>query len=119
MTVVDLRPQEVTWYMYQGDPQNLRVHLVDEDGSPLDVVGWAWAGNIGSRPPLPFECLPEDDGVTLYLRGADMTQLPVSVWHEFDVTGRDPEAGEGYTVIRGQVQVTARITPMLVGMVPA
>lgn len=117
-TLIDVRPPEVTWYMYEGDPQDLRIHLRMPDGSPADVRGWAWSANIGTKPPLPFECHPEDDGVTLYLRGSDMTQLGHR-WAPFDVTGRDPAAGEGRTVLRGAVNVTARVTPMLTEAVPA
>lgn len=117
-SVIDVRPLEVVWLMYEGDPQDLRIHLTLDDGSPADVIGWVWAANIGTTPPQPFECYPEDDGVTLYLRGADMTGLGRS-WLPFDVTGRDPDAGEGRTVLRGQVRVTARVTPMLSGLAPA
>jgi hypothetical protein len=113
--VVDLRPLSITWHMYQGDPQELRVHLVhQDDGTPADVAGWSWSARIATIPPTPFECFGEDDGVTLYLRGAGTYNLG-GRWWPFDVACRNPDAGEGVTVLRGQVLATARVTePLLV-----
>lgn len=115
--VIDVRPLEVTLLLYEGDPFSLVLHLVLEDGSPADVDGWAWAANIGSRPPVPFECYGEPNGVMLYLRGADMAGLAALGLLPFDVTGRNPDAGEGQSVLRGQVRVTARVTPAQIGVV--
>lgn len=113
-TVIDERPLSIEWYMYQGDPQDLRLHLTIEDGSPADVAGWSWTARIGTMPPTNFECLPEDDGVTLYLRGDETWNL-VGRWWPFDVAVRNPEAGEGVTVLCGQVLAKARVTDPLRG----
>lgn len=115
---IDQRPEEATWRVYAGDPVNLRVHVVKADGSPAPVEGWVWAAWAGTSPPTPFECYAEDDGVTLYLRGSD-SDLLVGAWWPFDVTGRDPAAGEGTTVLRGQVCASPRVTPALRGAVGA
>jgi hypothetical protein len=109
MAQIDVRPVEVTWRIYQGDPQDLRVHLLLPDGSPAEVGGWAWSAWIGTTPRTAFECYPEDDGVTLYLRGEETYGLIGRQW-PFDVTCRDPAAGEGRTVVRGTIMATPRVT---------
>lgn len=112
MTNIDVRPVEVTWRIYQGDPQDLRVHLVLPDGTPADVAGWAWSAWIATQPRTAFECYGEDDGVTLFLRGPDTYGLIGRQW-PFDVACRDPAAGEGRTVIRGTIMATPRVTDAL------
>jgi hypothetical protein len=114
----DVRPQYVRWRIYAGDPAELRLHLTMPDGSPADVDGWAWAGAVGTSPPTAFECYPEPDGLVAYLRGEDTTDLVDQYW-PFDITGRDPAAGEGRTVLRGHVNATPRVTRPLAGVAPA
>ena len=109
MTVIDVRPASCEWLTYEGTPATLRVHLELDDGSPADVDGWAWQAWVGTRPPTALECYGETDGVSLYLRGADSVGLPGRSWR-FDVVGRDPAAGEGYTVLEGQLTVRSRVT---------
>jgi hypothetical protein len=109
MTVCDVRPPSCDWRTYEGTPASLRVHLVLEDGTPADVADWAWRSWVGTGPPTSIECFPEDDGVTLYLRGEDSIGLPGRVWR-FDVHGRSPGAGEGYTVLQGELTVQSRVT---------
>jgi hypothetical protein len=116
MTTVDERPESVTWEIYEGDPQSLRVRLVLDDGSPADVAGWAWRAWAATTPPTPFECNGEDDGVTLSIRGADTYPLVGRRWR-FDVTCRNPVAGEGVTVLQGHVLATRRVTQPLGALV--
>lgn len=116
MQVIDSRPVNVTWLIMQGDPHDWRLHLVLLDGSPADVAGWSWAAWIGTNPPSPFECFPEDDGVTLYLRGANTYGLIGRYW-PFDVACRNPLAGEGRIVLRGVIMATSRITQALSSVV--
>jgi hypothetical protein len=108
MTVIDVRPASCEWRTYEGTPASLRVHLT-YDGQPADVADWSWQAWVGTGPPTALECLPEDDGVTVYLRGYDSIGLP-GQWWRFDVYGRHPGAGEGYAVLKGRLAVESRVT---------
>jgi hypothetical protein len=108
MTVIDVRPARYDWRTYEGTPASLRVHLTHE-GQPADVPDWSWQAWVGTGPPTVLECYPEDDGVTVYLRGSESVGLPGRVWR-FDVYGRHPGAGEGYAVLQGELTVQSRVT---------
>jgi hypothetical protein len=108
MSTVDVRPPSCDWLTYEGTPASLRVHL-SHDGQPADVADWSWQAWVSSRPPTILECFPEDDGVTVYLRGTDSVGLPGREWR-FDVYGRHPGAGEGYAVLQGSLTVRSRVT---------
>ena len=114
---IDLRPVSVVCRGYQGDPFDWSVALQADDGSPADVESWSWQAWIdtGDGVVIPWICTPEPDGVGLYLRGQDTLRLPVTKHCAFDVTGRDPEAGEGRTIVSGHIIVAPRVTPPLVG----
>jgi hypothetical protein len=112
---VDLRPEAMAWLIYEGDPSGLAIHLELADGSPADVTGWEWRAWVGTSPPTPMECYGETDGVTVYLPGRDSRGLSGRVWR-FDVTGREPSAGEGVTVLRGELTATRRVTDPLGGL---
>lgn len=117
---LDVRPPLYDWLVYQGDPLDLRIRLTVEGELPADVIGWAWSARINTSPPTDFECYPEDDGVTLYLRSEDSMNLIPGKWgYSFDVVGRDPLAGEGVTVLRGKITATRRVTRPLRGLAPA
>jgi hypothetical protein len=113
MSYVDVRPLLVTLRLYEGNPTSVRVFVDMPDGSPADVADWVWAAWISTTPPTPFECFSHDDGVTIYLRGEDSMGLP-GQWWRFDVSGRDPGAGESQAVVRGELAVTPRVTQRLV-----
>lgn len=112
-TTVDLTPAQASLLAYQGDPFDFRIVLT-VDGRPADVSRWTWLAWIQVDPAtvVPFLWDPEPDGVRLYLRGEDTFRLPDS-WSRFDVTGRDPDAGEGRTVLRGDIIAYQRVTPPL------
>ena len=110
---VDLTPPLWSFRAYQGDPFDFAIAL-DVDGEPADVDGWQWAAIIRLRggDVVAWECTGTPNGVELYLRGGDTMRL-TSAASRFDVAGRDPLAGEGRTVLRGQIAATARVTPPL------
>lgn len=118
-TTVSLVPDEALLLMYSGDPFDFAVQL-SIDGAPADVSQWTWRASIETgRGRLDFEWEPEPDGVRLWLRGEETGRLAIDTALPFDVTGRDPDAGEGRTVLRGHVKVTARVTePFRVGAEP-
>lgn len=107
---VSQAPPQRRFVAYAGDPFDFEVHLSVE-GEPADVEGWSWAANIDTgTTPLSFECTGTPSGVVLYLRGADTARLPLRSCR-FDVVGRNPEAGEGRTVLRGVLLTMSRVTP--------
>jgi hypothetical protein len=109
MSVLNVRPAACEWLTYEGTPASLRVRLRLPEGSPVDVTDWSWQAWVGTGPPTVIECFGEEDGVTLYLRGSESLGLPGREWR-FDVYGRDPAAGEGYTVLEGKLVVRSRVT---------
>lgn len=113
---VDLRPEEVDLLIYEGDPSGFAFTLELADGSPADVEGWEWRAWIGTTPPTPFDCYGDPHGVTIYLRGQASRGLWGRAWR-YDVTGREPAAGEGVTIARGTLTATRRITDPLGGLV--
>jgi hypothetical protein len=116
---IDQLPASVICRGYQGDPFDWGLDLILEDGTPGDLDGWTWQGWIeaGDGVVIPWICTPDPHGVSLYLRGQDTLRLPSS-YCPFDVTGRDPEAGEGHTVVRGSILCQERVTPPLRGWSP-
>jgi hypothetical protein len=115
MQKVDLTPATVRLLAYAGDPFDL--HLVlSLDGAPVDVSQWIWAAWIAAPDGvvIPFLTESEPTGVRLYLRGQDTARLPAR-FSPYDVTGRDPDAGEGRTVISGDIIAFSRVTPPLRG----
>jgi hypothetical protein len=115
---VDQVPLQVVCNGYQGDPFSWALDLT-VDGHPADMDGWTWQAwiEVAAGLIVPWICTPEAHGVALYLRGADTLRLPAG-YCPFDVTGRDPAAGEGWTVARGQIFCLERVTPPLRGMAP-
>jgi hypothetical protein len=111
--VIDLRPTPVLCRGYQGDPFDWSIDLT-VNGQPADLDGWSWEAwiDLDGGLVVPWICTPEPHGVALYLRGADTARLPAS-YCPFDVTGRDPDAGEGRTFVRGSILCGERITPPL------
>lgn len=117
MSNVDQTPPRVSLRAYSGDPFDLRIVLTVDGVAPPDLRGWVWSALIrADGQEIYFETTAETDGVTLYLRGEDTLKLSTR-YASFDVTGRDPEAGEGRTILRGGILAMPRITPPLRGMV--
>jgi hypothetical protein len=116
---VDLVPVAWTFRAYQGDPFDVRIVLTIA-GQPVDTTSWTWAADIdsGAGALVSFECFAQPDGVQLYLRGPETARLP-SRKCRFDVVGRNPDAGEGRTVLRGSIIASARVTPPLFTRVSA
>lgn len=111
--VVDLLPQRARLLAYAGDPFSFRIEVVDEDGDPsVDVSGWEWRATVTTgNQRLDFECEGDETGVDVWMRGEDTARLPTSGREfPFDVTGRQPAAGEGTTVLRGEMTATRRVT---------
>lgn len=109
---IDLLPPSRRFRLYRGDVFDLVITL-RVDGEPADVSDWVWAAMIDTGEYLfPFETTSLESGVMLYMRGVDTLRLP-NRWCPFDVTGLDPQAGEGRTVLRGWLLGTGRITPQL------
>jgi hypothetical protein len=114
MATVDHTPLQVVCRGYQGDPFDWGIVLTLEDGTPADLADWTWQAwiDLGQGLVVPWICTPEAHGVALYLRGQDTIRVP-NRYCPFDVTGRDPEAGEGRTVAAGYLTCAPRITPPL------
>ena len=103
-------PPRQRFMAYQGDPFDFEIRL-SVDSQPADVDGWSWAADIETgTTPLSFECTGQPSGVALFLRGSDTARLPLRSCR-FDVVGRNPEAGEGRTVLRGVILTMSRVTP--------
>lgn len=112
--VVDARPARATLYVTGGDPFTFRLVLRGEDGELADVSGWEWAGSVTTgRLTLPFEFGPDDTGVWIGLRGDVTAQLPAGRAFPFDIACRQPTAGEGVTVLAGELTASPRVTPPL------
>jgi hypothetical protein len=111
-TTVDRIPPSYRFRAYQGDPFDFEIAL-NVEGQPADVDGWTWASLIDiGDDVVQWECTPKPNGVALYLRSADTARLP-SRYCRFDVVGRNPLAGEGRTVLRGEIFAAVRVTPPL------
>jgi hypothetical protein len=117
-SVVDHTPHYGECKGYQGDPFDWALAVTGPDGAPADLDGWTWQAWIDTgNAVIPWICTATPDGVELYLRGQDTMRLP-DRYCPFDVTGRDPAAGEGYTIAAGYIRCGQRITPPLRGMAP-
>jgi hypothetical protein len=107
---IDSRPQAVQIACYGGDPFDLTIRL-RLGGSPADVAGWEWAARAeygGAVIDLSTVGLP--DGVQVTMPGADTASIAaVGRFWRFEVTGRDPAAGEARTLVEGWVMATARL----------
>lgn len=116
MSDLDLTPPKVSWRAYEGDPFDVHIVLTVDGQTPPDLSGWTWAALIKiDGQEIPFETTAEPNGVRLYLRGDQTMRLNHYRYASFDVTGRDPQGGEGRTILRGGILATARITPPLRG----
>ena len=108
--VVDAWPVEATLRAVVGDPFAFRLVLRDIGGGPVNVSLWEWRGTVTTGPiRLDFESSANDTGVRLWLRGDQTARLGRGEW-PFDVTCRQPTAGEGLTVLGGTVAIKARVT---------
>jgi hypothetical protein len=112
--VVDAWPQEATLRAVAGDLFGFRVVLLDADDQPVDVSTWLWAATVTTGSlRLDFEWAADDQGVRLWLRGDETARLPTGRPLAFDVSTRQPAAGEGVMVLAGQMMVKARVTDQL------
>jgi hypothetical protein len=116
--VVDGWPQQATLRAVAGDPFSFGLQLRGPDGL-VDVSAWDWAGSVTTgRVRLHFETMTYsgDDGATgvrLWLRGDETAQLPPGKGWPFDVACRQPAAGEGVTVLAGEMFTKPRVTDPL------
>jgi len=115
MATIDAWPEQVTLRPVAGDPFAFRLILRDSDGQAVDVSLWDWAATVHTpRVRVHFEWSADEGGVRFWLRGDDTAQLsPFGKPWPFDVTGRQPTASEGTTVLGGQVITKARVTDPL------
>lgn len=112
--VVDAWPVAATLRAVEGDPFSFRVQIRDPEGELVDVSLWEWAATVTTGfLRLDFERAADDTGVRFWLRGDDTARLPIGKPWPFDVTGRQPSAGEGVTVVAGQMFVKSRVTAPL------
>lgn len=112
--VVDAWPLEATLRAVQGDPFSFRLQVRDDAGELVDVSLWSWAATVTTgRLRLDFASAADDTGVRLWLRGDDTARLTTTKPSPFDVTCRQPSAGEGVTVLAGQMWVKSRVTAPL------
>ena len=117
MTTVDAWPAEATLRPVEGDPFAFRLVLRDIGGGPVDVSLWEWRATVTTgRIRLDFEALADEGGVRLILRGDDTARLYAERAGRpcpYDVTCRQPSAGEGSTVLAGDMLVKPRVTDPL------
>jgi len=112
--VVDAWPVQATLRAVAGDPFSFRVQLRGDDGELVDVQLWEWAATVATgRLRLDFEAAADEGGVRFWLRGDDTARIPAGKPWPFDVTGRQPTAGEGVTVVAGDMHVRQRVTAPL------
>lgn len=112
--VIDAWPLEVTLRLVRGDPFAFRLRLLDADGDPVDVSAYEWRATVTTGSlSLDFEYAADADSVRLWLRGDDTARLSIARPWPYDVTCRQPTAGEGVTVMRGEVLVASRVTEPL------
>jgi hypothetical protein len=113
--VVNLQPSQAKLLAYQGDPFDFTI-VLRSDGVEVDATDWEWRATIEAGPMgrIDFEIEAEPHGARLWLRGDVTARLPRKDL-AFDVTTRQPEAGEGVTVLHGRIQTQARVTEPLRG----
>lgn len=112
--MVDAWPLQATLRAVSGDPFSFRLQLRDDQGDLVDVSLWAWAATVTTgKLRLDWEWAADQTGVRFWLRGDDTARLPTGRGWPFDVTGRQPTAGEGVTIVAGQMEVRARVTAPL------
>jgi len=112
--VVDAWPKSATLRAVAGDPFSFRVELLGDDGQAVDVSTWAWASTATTGTlRLDFEWTADESGVRLWLRGDETARLTPGRPVSYDVACRQPTAGEGVTVLAGQMEVKARVTDPL------
>jgi hypothetical protein len=112
--VVDAWPEEATLRVVAGDPFSYRVELRDDQGQPVDVSTWIWASSLTTGTlRLDWEWAADESGVRLWLRGEETARLTPGRPVSYDVACRQPTAGEGVTVLGGQINVKARVTDPL------
>jgi hypothetical protein len=111
---VDAWPAEAVLRIVKGDPFAFRVAILDAGGEPLDVSAWRFAGTvISDRLRLDFETAADDTGVEVWLRGEATARLTSLRPGRFDLAAMQPTAGEGVTILAGQVLVKPRVTDPL------
>jgi hypothetical protein len=108
-------PAEAVLRIVKGDPVSFRVAILDAAGDPLDVSAWRFAGTLldGARLRLDFEWAADDTGVNVWLRGDSTARLTTLRPGRFDLSCMQPAAGEGVTILAGQVMVKPRVTDPL------
>jgi hypothetical protein len=112
--VVDAWPEQATLRAVAGDPFSFRVQLRGADGELVDVSMWQWAATVTTgRLRLDFEWAADDTGVRFWMRGDSTGRLAAGSPWPFDVTCRQPSAGEGVTVLAGQMFIKSRVTSPL------
>jgi hypothetical protein len=112
--LVDAWPLEATLRAVAGDPFAFRLVLRDSDGQPVDVMAWDWAATVTAGSlRLDFGWAADEGGVRLWLRGDETARLPLGRPLAYDVACRQPAAGEGVTVLAGQMLLRARVTDPL------
>jgi hypothetical protein len=114
VSVVDAWPAEATLRAVAGDPFAFRLVLRDPEGGAVDVSLWEWRATVTTgRIRLDFEALADEGGVRLIMRGDDTARLYAERAGKpcpFDVACRQPSAGEGSTVLAGDMLVMRRVT---------
>ena len=115
--VVDAWPVSATLRAVAGDPFSFCLQLRDTDGELVDVSLWEWAATVTTgRLRLDFVWSADQEGVRFWLRGDDTARLSTGRPWPFDVTCRQPTAGEGVTVLAGilaEMTLKPRVTAPL------
>jgi hypothetical protein len=111
---VNLQPVRARLLAVVGDPFEFRVILRDPDGDPIDVTLWDFRATVSTgRVRIDFEWAADDTGVSFWMRGDDTARLPQDREFPFDVAARQPTAGEGSTVLSGEMVAARRVTDPL------
>lgn len=112
--VIDLEPARVRVLFRCGDPLAFRVLVLDDEGDLVDVSLWSFRGTVDTgRERLDFTLMPDEGGVTVWMSGDDTIRIPDGKPYPFDVSGMQAAAGEGVTLVGGDMQGSRRVSTPL------
>jgi len=114
---VDFRPAEIRVRCYGGNALNLTI-VIRVNGQPADCAGWIWRGEVliveaGRSFIVPIETVGMENGVLAFLRG-EATERIANAGPRYwglQVGGRNPNASEAWTVVRGFILADAPLVP--------
>ena len=104
-------PDTMKWRIYRGDTARFSIAAFDDDGDPLDLTDWTFAGQVRKTYTSDVVAnlgIDAGSGVLTVTVDAD-SSLILYPSNLFDIQATKPD-GEVWTILQGQIVVEGDVT---------